>query len=266
MDAITEQLAKSMAVVRINTIEWAAGKFGCLPFALGNDNLKIATNRAIVSNTRLPEPATFHPDIKDETKQIDILFLTKVQDERWAAYHIQEAATKIGVAVLVANVEDQYLIKLNEQYVGFRNQTPLTILEHLTKTWVRVQNHEKVESTNAFKFFWSDHPNMRIKTYKIELSKSQRAMVKFNVPCDDALKVITYVDIMHKSGIFKEQELLTWENESNLQGWTKTQNFFNNIWTDRAAFSIRIEGARLSESALAITATAKKEEDVEEAM
>ena len=147
MNAITEQLAKSMAGVHINTTYWAAGKFGCLPLALEDDDLKIATNNALVSNTQLPEPATIHPDIHDYTGQIDILHLTNEQDKRWAAYHIQEAATKIGVGMLV---EDQYLIELNKQYVGFRNQTLLTILEHLTNTCVRIQNHEKVESTNAF--------------------------------------------------------------------------------------------------------------------
>ena len=46
---------------------------------------------------------------------------------------------------------------------------------------------------------------MHIKTYAIELNKRQRAMVKLNVPCNDALKVITYVDNMHKSGIYKER-------------------------------------------------------------
>ena len=131
--------------------------------------------------------------------------------------------------------------------MGFRNKTPLNILAHLTKTWVRAQNHEKVESTNAFKFLWSDHPNMHIKTYAIELNKRQRAMVKLNVSCDNALKVITYVDNMHKSGIFKERELFKWENDSNLQGWTETQTFFDNIWTDQAAFNIRLDWGKYRE-------------------
>ena len=130
-----------MAGVRINTADWAAGKFGCLPLALEDDDLKIATNSAFVSNARLPEPAKIHPDIQDDTGKIDLLRLTNEQDERWDAYHIQEDVTEIGIAMLVVNVEDQYLIELNEQYVGFRNQTLLTILKHLTKTWVRVQNH-----------------------------------------------------------------------------------------------------------------------------
>ena len=62
--------------------------------------------------------------------------------------------------------------------------------------------------------------------------------------CDDALTVITYVDNMHQSGIFKEQEILKWENDSALQGWQATQSYFDEIWTDRAAFNIRLEGAR----------------------
>ena len=56
--------------------------------------------------------------------------------------------------MLVVNVEAQYLVKLDEKYVGFRNQTPLSIIAHLTKTWVKVQNHKKVSSTDAFKFLW----------------------------------------------------------------------------------------------------------------
>ena len=106
MDAITEQLAKSMVGVGINATQWAAGKFGCIPLALEDDDLKITTNGALVSNTCLPKREPVHPDIKDETKQIDLLHLKKVQDKKWAAYHIQEAATEISVAMIVANVEE----------------------------------------------------------------------------------------------------------------------------------------------------------------
>ena len=82
IDAITEQLAKSMAGVRINATQWAAGKFGCLPLALEDYDLKIATSSLLVSNKRLDEPDAVHPDIKDETKQIHLLRMIKEQDER----------------------------------------------------------------------------------------------------------------------------------------------------------------------------------------
>ena len=134
MDSLTEQLTKCMAGVRINAPEWDSGKFGCLPLALEDGDLTIATPNSLTTNKRLTESAAIHPDIKDETKQADLLRLTKIQDELWTAFHIQEAATEIGVAMLVANVEDQYLVELNEQYVGYRNQTPRTVLSHLTSS------------------------------------------------------------------------------------------------------------------------------------
>ena len=83
--------------------------------------------------------------------------------------------------------------------MGFHSQTPLSILAYLTKMWVKVQNHEKVASTDAFKFLWGYHPAMHIKTYAVKINKRHRAMKTLTVPCDDALKVITYVDNIHKS-------------------------------------------------------------------
>ena len=218
MDDITEKLVKCITGVRSNATKWANWKI-----RIGD--LIIATNNLLTPKDRLPKPANVHVYITDETRQKDLLRLTKDHDTIWAAYHVQESATEIGVSMLVANVEAQYLVKLDDQYVCFPNQTPLSILAHLTKTWVKVQNHEMVASTDAFKFLWGYHPAMHVKTYTVELNKSQRAMKKLKVPCDDALKVITYVDNMHKSGIFKERELLCWENTPVLQGRMETQDF-----------------------------------------
>ena len=71
---------------------------------------------------------------------------------------------------------------------------------------------------------------------------------------------------MHKSGIFTERELLFWENTPALQGWTETQDFFDTIWTDRAAFKIRLEGARPYKSAMAMSTTRTSKQDHKEAM
>ena len=68
IEVITEQLAKRMAGVRINATEWAAGKFGHLPLAFENNNLKITTNSELVSNARLTALATIHPESVKEKK------------------------------------------------------------------------------------------------------------------------------------------------------------------------------------------------------
>ena len=96
---------------------------------------------------------------------------------------------------------------------------------------------------------------MHIKTYAVDINKRQRAMKKLKVPYDEAIKVITYVNNMHKNGILTERELLRWENTPELQWWTETQYSFDTIWTNRSDFKIRLEGARPYNSAMAMSAT-----------
>ena len=85
---ITEQIAKCMAGVCINATKWASRKFGCLPLALKDKDLTIATNNVLTSNKRMPKPANVHSDISDETGQKYLLRLTKEHNTIWAAYHI----------------------------------------------------------------------------------------------------------------------------------------------------------------------------------
>ena len=89
MNDITKQLSKCMAGVRINATKWASEKFGCLPLALEDGDLTIATNNTLTSNEQLPEPTNVHADISDETGQKDLLRLTKDHNTVWAAYHVQ---------------------------------------------------------------------------------------------------------------------------------------------------------------------------------
>ena len=89
MDDTTKQIETFMAGVRINAKKWASVKFGCLPLALEDVDLKIATNNTLTSNEWLPEPTNVHADISDDTVQTDLPCLIKDHDTVWAAYHVQ---------------------------------------------------------------------------------------------------------------------------------------------------------------------------------
>ena len=89
-----------------------------------------------------------------------------------------------------------------------------------------------------------DHPDILITTYALELN-----------PCDDATKVMAYVDAVNKSGVFKEEELLVWENNGASQGWTKTQDHFATIWINHKAFKLCLEQKQYYDSAMALVAT-----------
>ena len=138
-------------------------------------------------------------------------------------------------------------------YVGYKSQTPLTIIDHLYNMWVKVTNADKVAALDAFYFAWTDTPDAHIRTYTRQLEKIQRRLRKMKVPCTDEAIVIQYVDQMNKSGGFKESELLEWDNTASLQTWPETTKHFTEIWVDRMAFTRRQEDNRPFDSALALS-------------
>ena len=70
----------------------------------------------------------------------------------------------------------------------------------------------------AFNLSWAATTNLHIRSYGRELDKRWRLLQQMKVPCEDAVKVIGHVDTMNKSGAFKEEKLLKWENDPTLQG------------------------------------------------
>ena len=57
---------------------------------------------------------------------------------------------------------------------------------------------------------------MHIREYARQLEKIQRRLQGMHIPCADDAMVIQYVDQMNQSGVFKEIELLAWDNTSSL--------------------------------------------------
>ena len=109
----------------------AYGTFGCLTLILENGELDTSTNGRTTSNNRIPRLGNIHDDIKDDTKPKKILRLTKIQDVKWIAYYTQEAASEVGVAILAGAINEHYLVELNNMFVKYKNQTPLSIVTHL---------------------------------------------------------------------------------------------------------------------------------------
>ena len=250
------QFAICCASVRIDTGDqnvWAGGDYGCLPLALKSGELDRATNGAITANDDLPLPDDINREITDETKPTEIIRLTKKQDKKWIAYHTAEAAKEIGVNLLVAAVEEQYVVELRQDYVGYKNRSPRAIIEHLGTTWVKITNSDKVAAKEAFVFDWADTPDMHVREYARQLEKVQRRLQGMKIPCDNDAMVIQYVDQMSKSGIFKESELLEWNNTETLQAWDATTKFFAEIWIDRMAYRRQQGDERPFDSAAALS-------------
>ena len=66
------------------------------------------------------------------------------------AYKTQEAVDKCGVEMIVAHMDAQYTAMLNEDYVGFMNQTIKTTLSYVRIKWTKVSTTERAEAKKNF--------------------------------------------------------------------------------------------------------------------
>ena len=118
MDHMQHQLSKMMAgFFTTEKEQWVGGKYGCLLHSLEDADLDIVTWGVHTANTSRPKPDSIHTNVTDGTKLKKLLRLAKVQDEATAAYHIQEAAAEVGVALMVSCIDKQYLVKIDKLYV-----------------------------------------------------------------------------------------------------------------------------------------------------
>ena len=94
--------------------------------------------------------------------------------------------------MIVASSGGQYLAELEMDYVGFAEETTLTMLAHLG-TQPLVLNEGKRVLHQDFFHPWSDAPNMTLQEFARELDKRQRKAKKQNVVIDDDDKVVHLV-------------------------------------------------------------------------
>ena len=175
------------------------GKYICLTIAIASVNLVIAINNTLTTNARLPTPDKIHNDINDNNqKRISFilqknktksspLFIFKKPQQRSASHRRWPALKNNASSHLTGNTLDSQI-------------NPPSIINHLTTAWVFVQNHKKVAYIEVFNFSCTDYPEMHIKSYALELNKRQGTMAKINIPCEDALKVGTYITNMYTAG------------------------------------------------------------------
>ena len=110
----------------------------------------------------------------------------------WYEYYLDQVVDLYSVAAIVARSDGQYLAKIEMDYVGFAEETTLTMLAHL-RTQPVVLNEEKRVLRWDFFRPWSDAPNMTLQEFARELDKCQRKAKKQNVVIDDDDKVVHLV-------------------------------------------------------------------------
>ena len=101
-------------------------------------------------------------------------------------------------------VNKMYVEKLDEDYVGYNNQTIKKILAHLKDNWCLVTTLERRQAAEIFCVQWDE--TTHITKFARQLNKQQRLCRDIGIPVPDQTKVQYYVKSMYLSEMFNEQE------------------------------------------------------------
>ena len=151
-------------------------------------------------------------------------------------YWMQEAVGDIIVERIVQEVVDEmYVEELDEDYVGYNNQTIKTILAHLKDNWCLVTTLEKRQAAENFRVQWDE--TTHITKFACQLDKQQRLCRDIGVPAPDQTKVQYYVESMYLSKMFDEREMNEWENKVTAdKTWTGTKTYFQGLYRSKKKY------------------------------
>ena len=117
----------------------------------------------------------------------DRLAVTNKDDRYKAEFWTQEAIDSITVGRIVTEIIDApYVKELEEDYVGYANQTIKTVLTHLKTTWCTVTTLEKKQAAEQFQIKWDG--TTHITKYARQLDKQQKLCRDIGVPANDNQK------------------------------------------------------------------------------
>jgi hypothetical protein len=154
------------------------------------------------------------------------------------------------------------LALLKEQYIGFGNLTVLSIIDHLCqKTAIKMTTAQKHKcKATGYNNSWD--PTTSITAYFTQLDRFQVSRGDCNIATSDAEKTITAGVQMWQSEMFKEDQMVAWENKpAALQIWAKLQIYFTKKWLECKQYSATmVKQLCFKEAALLAQETAAAED------
>ena len=128
IDILEDDIAKVAATFKTTRY---GGRIGCLALIVDQDKMRRVTKDGNLDCARAPKPPLLSPMLTDTTTATDGKTFAAEHRQVWYEYYLDQAVNLYGVAVIVASSDGQYLAELDMDYVGFAEETTLTMLAHL---------------------------------------------------------------------------------------------------------------------------------------
>ncbi len=201
MDKMMEQVAQMVAHVKTTT--WG-GLHGPLALILDDADYATVTKNIITLAAPLSKPTTINPIINKVSTPYEILILQEEMKTLQKEFELQEAVTTRGVQRIINSVKEQYVKELNEDYIGYANQTIKTLLPHLRTKWCKVMTKERTNAAEAFYQAWIPSTT-HIITFGCQRDKQKCKTI--NGIILDKAKTLHFVWQMYKSNYYTKDQM-----------------------------------------------------------
>jgi hypothetical protein len=197
----TVELCQMAAAVESNEL---GEQFGHMHLILKEKEYRIATNDKNATVDLLKKPPSIHPDFqtlnKEELTKYKVLQLEAETKQQTDAYLTQEETAKEIVRRMVANIDADYIEELNNKYTGYNNETPKSLLAHISGSYCKTTVTNQLKADSSFAKPWDQVTNLG--TWITRLEQLCQKCEEVGVAIDDRRMVLKITENAKKYGLF----------------------------------------------------------------
>ena len=253
IDRLEDELGCIFTVVKMHHYEQGQ-KYGHLVSAIPEAKYLIVIANPTWTHTVPGDPGAYSAAAliagTSAAQREQLVATHKVTIESHANYLKVEEA---GKELILYAVGDDALAPLKKQYIGFGDETVLTMIVHLrTKTAIKMTTAQKHEyRTNGYNAVWD--PTTSITAYFTTLDRFQVSLEDRGIATSVEEKCMAAGSQMWASEMFTKEQMVGWENKPTIdQTWPNLQVYFTEKWLERKQYSTTTaKQSRFKEAALA---------------
>jgi hypothetical protein len=207
----------------------AGGKFGHTHLILKKKEYRIARKNTTATVGLLKKPPEVNSKFqllkKDKLTKYKVLQLEAETRQRITAYLTQEEMSKELVRRMVASIEMEYIKELDNEYTGYSNKTPKSILAHLTTKYCEATVADQLKADGKFAKPWDQVT--KVGTWITQLEVLRQKCDEVGMLIDNGQTVLMITEDAKKCALFTSMdheaydELQNYDLNTVMMFWVK---------------------------------------------
>jgi hypothetical protein len=231
------KLCQMAAAVKSNN---PGRKFGHMHLILKEKEYPITTKNTTATAGLLKKPPDVHPQFqskkKDKLTRYKVLQLEDKTRQKITAYLTQEETSKEIVRWIVASIKKKCIKELDNEYAGYNNETPKSILAHLATDYCKATVADQQKADCKLAKPWDQVTNLGMWIMQLEVLCQKCEEV--NMSIDDRQIVLKITENPKKCSLFTSvdheayNELPNYDLDTMMKFWVKkykTHNTYNQL-------------------------------------